>query len=286
MNFGADTSMAPVALITGTSTGIGLSVAVQMAKAGFTVVATMRNLEKAGPLRARAAQEGVPLDIRALDVESDDSVRQCVDAVRQRYGGIDVLVNNAGVGFFGSLEQTPIEAARRVMEVNYFGVWRTTQAVFPEMRERRSGRIITISSLGGMVAQPFNDAYSAAKFAVEGLMESLTQVAQHLGIHISLIQPGPVITEFINNVVPGSSDLAGKAGPYKPLFDAYISQAQAYFGTWQTGDDVARITVEAATTAKPQLRYVTSDSVRDMVARKFVNVTGSSCLAFPQLGGN
>jgi NAD(P)-dependent dehydrogenase (short-subunit alcohol dehydrogenase family) len=278
--------MAPIALVTGTSTGIGLSVAVHMAKAGFTVVATMRNLEKAERLRTRAKEEGVQLDIRALDVESDDSVRQCMEGVLQRHGRIDVLVNNAGAGFFGSLEQTPIEIARRVMEVNFFGVWRMTQAVFPAMRERRSGRILTISSIGGMLGQPFNDAYSAAKFAVEGFMESFAQVARPLGIHVSLIQPGPVITEFINNLMPGSSDLSGTPGPYKPLFDAYISQAQAYFGPWQTGDDIASITVEAATVAEPHLRYATSERVRDMVVRKFVDTTGNSALAFPRLGGN
>ncbi|MDY7228927.1 SDR family oxidoreductase [Hyalangium rubrum] len=275
--------MAPVALVTGSSTGIGLSVAVHLAKAGFEVVATLRNPEKADRLRARAAEEGVTLDIRALDVESDDSVRQCVQGVLQRHGHIDVLVNNAGVGFFGSLEQTPIEALRRIMEVNFFGVWRVTQAVFPSMRERRSGRIITMSSIGGLLGQPFGEAYSSAKFAVEGFMESLAHVARHLGIHLSLIQPGPVLTEFVNTVLVAGNGMAGEAGPYKPLFDAYISQSKAYFGPWQTGDDVARLTVEVATAAQPHLRYVTSERVRDMGARKYVDLTGATSIAFPRL---
>jgi NAD(P)-dependent dehydrogenase (short-subunit alcohol dehydrogenase family) len=275
--------MAPIALVTGTSTGIGLSVAIHLAKAGFEVVATLRNLEKAERLRTRAAEEGVKLDIRALDVESDESVRQCVDGVLRTYGRIDVLVNNAGSGYFGSLEQTPVAAVRRTMEVNFFGVWRVTQAVFPSMRERRSGRILTISSISGALAQPFGEAYSASKFAVEGFMESLAQVARHLGIHISLIQPGPVITEFLNNV---SSGMTGDVGPYKPMFDAYFTQSKAFFGPWQTGDDVARITVEAATTAAPQLRYVTSEPVRELVARKYVDPTGNTALAFPHLSGS
>ncbi|WP_375766257.1 SDR family oxidoreductase [Archangium gephyra] len=275
--------MAPIALVTGTSTGIGLSVAIHLAKAGFEVVATLRNLEKAERLRTRAAEEGVKLDIRALDVESDESVRQCVEGVLRTHGRIDVLVNNAGSGFFGSLEQTPAEALRRTMEVNFFGVWRVTQAVFPAMRERRSGRILTISSISGALGQPFGEAYSASKFAVEGFMESLAQVARHLGIHISLIQPGPVITEFMNNVTNG---MTGDVGPYKPMFEAYFSQAQAFFGQWQTGDDVARITVEAATTAEPQLRYVTSERVREMVARKYVDPSGNTALAFPRLSGS
>lgn len=275
--------MASIALVTGTSTGIGLSTAVLLAKAGFTVVATMRNLDKAERLRARATEEGVRLDIRALDVESDTSVSQCVEGVLRDHGRIDVLVNNAGAGFFGSLEQTPIEGLRRIMEVNFFGVWRVAQAVFPAMRERRSGRIITISSVGGLLGQPFNEAYSASKFAVEGFMESLAQAARPLGIHISLIQPGPVITEFMNNVRTG---MEGDVGPYKPLFEAYFTQARAYFGDWQTGDDVARFAVEAATAAQPHLRYITSDSVRDMVARKYADLTGGNSLAFPRLTGN
>lgn len=280
--------MAPIALVTGTSTGIGLSVAIHLAKAGFEVVATLRNLEKAERLRTRAAEEGVRLDIRELDVASDASVRQCLEGVRQSHGHIDVLVNNAGAGFFGAMEQTPLEVLRQLMEVNFYGVWRMTQAVYPTMRERRSGRIITISSIAGMLGQPLNDAYSASKFAVEGFMESLAQVARHQGIHISLVQPGPVVTEFINNIQNNRPTTRGldDPGPYQPMLAAYSSQANAFYGKWQTADDVARVTVEAATAAQPHLRYVTSDRVREMVARKYVDPTGDTSLGFPHLVGS
>jgi NAD(P)-dependent dehydrogenase (short-subunit alcohol dehydrogenase family) len=271
--------MAPIALVTGTSTGIGLSSAVQLARAGFEVIATMRNLEKAESLRARAAAENVRLDIRALDVESDESVRQCVQGVLQRHGRIDVLVNNAGAGFLGSMEQTSPEALRRTMEVNFFGVWRVTQAVFPVMREQRSGRVISLSSIGGLIGQPFNDAYCAAKFAVEGFMESLAPVAQKLGIHISLIEPGPVSTEFVNSVLSVSTSVQGELGPYRPMLDAYLARTMSRFEAAQTGDDVARIIVEAATTAQPHLRYLTSDAIRGLVRQKYVDVTGDAVLA-------
>jgi short-subunit dehydrogenase len=257
-----------------------------MAKAGFQVMATLRNPEKAERLRARAAQEGVELDIRALDVASDDSVRKCMEGVKERYGRVDVLVTNAGVGHFGSLEQTPDAALRRVMEVNFFGVWRMTLAVFPAMRERRSGRIITVSSIGGLLAHPFHEAYSSSKFAVEGFMESLSQVARHLGVHVSLIQPGPVITEFMNTAMTVSNGMTGEVGPYRSMFDTFLSQARASYGTWQTGDDVAQVIIEAATAAQPHLRYVTSDDVRKLVLRKFVDPTGGSAsLLHPQLAG-
>lgn len=275
-----------IALVTGTSSGIGLSAAVHLAKAGFTVVATMRNLAKAERLRARAQEEGVSLDIRVMDVESDDSVHQCVADVLKQYGRVDVLVNNAGVGFFGTLEQTPLDAARKVLEVNFFGVWRTTQAVFPIMREQRSGRIINISSITGVVALPFNDAYTSAKFAMDGLMEGLAQVALNLGIHVSLLYPGPVVTDFFTNLVPGSSSLGGMSGPYKPMFDSFLAQSQAYFAKWQTGDDIARILVDVATTPQPRLRYPTSEDVRNMMARKFADLEGNASLPFPRLTGN
>jgi NAD(P)-dependent dehydrogenase (short-subunit alcohol dehydrogenase family) len=278
--------MASIALITGTSTGIGLSAAVLMAKAGFQVVATLRNPEKADLLRARAAAEGVELDIRALDVESDASVRTCMEGVLQRYGRVDVLVNNAGVGHLGSLEQTPDAALRKVMEVNFFGVWRMTQAVFPAMRERRSGRIITVSSIGGLLAHPFYEAYSSSKFAVEGFMESLAQVARHLGVHLSLVHPGPVLTEFMNTTMAVSNGMAGNEGPYRLLCDAFFAQAGANYNVWQTGDDVARVIIEAATAAQPHLRYVTSEDVRKLVVRKFVDPTGDTSLLHPQLAAS
>jgi NAD(P)-dependent dehydrogenase (short-subunit alcohol dehydrogenase family) len=179
-----------IALVTGTSSGIGLSTAVQLAQHGFTVIATMRDIEKAGPLQARAQEVGVEIDLQRLEVQDNASVANCVQYVLQKYGHIDLLVNNAGAGFRGTMEQTSLPELRRTMEVNFFGVWRLTQAVFPTMRDAHAGRIITVTSIGGIIGQPFNDAYCAAKFAVEGFMESLAPVARRLGIAISLIEPG------------------------------------------------------------------------------------------------
>jgi len=273
--------MARVALVTGTSSGIGLSSAVALARAGFTVVATMRNLDKAGPLRARAKSDGVPLDTRRLDVQDDRSVEACVRDVLRDHGAIDVLLNNAGAGFLGTLEQTSFEDLRRTMDVNFFGVWRVTRAVLPAMRGARSGRILTVTSVGGLIGQPFNDAYCAAKFAVEGCMESLAPVLKRLGIHVSLVEPGPVNTEFVAAVrasAAGRAELANEA--YQALLSAYLAgTAEAFASVGQTGDDVATVVVEAATTAAPHFRYVTSEIVHGLVARKYVDPTGDSVLA-------
>ena len=273
--------MSKIALITGTSSGIGLDTALALAEAGFYVVATMRNLDQAGPLRQAAAAQGLALDIRPLDVQDDASVAACVQGVLQAHGRIDLLVNNAGSGFLGTLEETPMAELRAVMEVNFFGVWRVTQAVFGAMRAARSGRIVSVTSIGGLIGQPFNDAYCAAKFAVEGMMESLAPVAQRVGVQVSLIEPGPVNTEFVAAVQRKA--MSAEASPieaYTPLREAYLAGAKQAFATLgQSGADVARVIVEAATAPVPHLRYATSDLIRGLIGRKYVDTTGDAVLA-------
>jgi len=273
--------MAQIALVTGTSSGIGLSTAVLLAQSGFTVVATMRNLAKSAVLEAHAKSAGVPLDVRRLDVQDEASVEGCVREALGTYGRIDVLVNNAGAGYLGTLEQTPPDALRQTMDVNFFGVWRVTQAVFHTMRAARSGRIITVSSVGGLIGQPFNDAYCAAKFAVEGFMESLAPVAKRLGIHVSLVEPGPVNTEFVASV---QEQMVKRPQPvhedYRPMLDAYLAGTRQAFATLgQTGDDVGKVIVEAATADAPHFRYTTSEFIRGIVSRKYVDPTGDSVVA-------
>lgn len=132
-----------VALITGTSSGVGLSTAIQLAQTGFTVIATMRNTTKADLLQEQAREAGVKIEVRQLDVLDDASVATCIQQVLECHKQIDLLVNNAGAGYLGSLEQTSTEDLQRTMETNFFGVWRVTRAILPSMRAARSGRIIT-----------------------------------------------------------------------------------------------------------------------------------------------
>ncbi|MEQ1727873.1 MAG: SDR family oxidoreductase [Vicinamibacterales bacterium] len=273
--------MKAVALVTGTSSGIGLFTAVQLAQAGFTVVATMRNTAKADALKAEAATAGVELDVRALDVQDAASVTACVNGVLGDYGRIDLLVNNAGSGFLGTLEETTFEQLMQVMDVNFYGVWRVTEAVLPHMRRAGSGRIITNTSIGGLIGQPFNDAYCAAKFAVEGFMESLAPVARRLGVHVSIVEPGPVNTEFVASVREKlvQAEPTEASAAYAAMRESYLSASSQVFALAQTGADVARVMVEAATAAQPHLRYVTSDMVRGIAARKYVDLTGDSIVA-------
>jgi NAD(P)-dependent dehydrogenase (short-subunit alcohol dehydrogenase family) len=273
--------MKGIALVTGTSSGIGLHTAVQLAHAGFTVVATMRNPTSSDTLLTEAAAAGVTVDVRALDVLNQESIEQCVRGVLTEFGRIDLLVNNAGSGFLGTLEETSFDELTQVMDVNFFGVWRVTEAVFPRMRAARSGRIITNTSIGGLIGQPFNDAYCAAKFAVEGFMESLAPVAKRLGVHISLVEPGPVNTEFVATVQARRQGAAAKKGTeaYESMRTAYLAVTTEVFATLgQVPADVARVIVEAATAEEPHLRYATSAVARGIIGRKYVDPTGDSIL--------
>lgn len=270
--------MARTALITGCSSGIGLSTAIAMARDGLEVVATLRNLDKRRELETRAKDAGVDLVIRPLDVTDESSIDRCTQGVIDEFGAIDVLVNNAGFGMLGSVEQLSSESVRHVMETNFFGVWNLTRAVMPGMRERRSGHIITVTSVGGLIAQPFNDSYCAAKFAVEGMMESLAPVAGALGIKVSIVEPGPVHTEFVSSTRAASapvltSDIEG----YAPLIAAYSQSIGNVFEEHgQSGDDVAEVICEIARSDSPHLRYPTSDYARAFVAQKYTDPTGDS----------
>ena len=271
--------MSKIALVTGTSSGIGMHTAVLLAQSGYTVVATMRNLAKAAPLKQEANAHAVSLDIRHLDVQDGASITACVQDVMRTYGHIDLLVNNAGSGFLGTIEETTLEDLHQVMDVNFFGVWRVTQAVFPVMRAANSGRIVTVSSVGGLIGQPFNDAYCAAKFAVEGLMESLAPVAKRVGIHVCLIEPGPVHTEFVASVREKAARSQTAAEVYAPMRKAYLAGAMQAFATiGQQGADVGRVIVEAATAEIPHFRYPTSATMSELIARKYVDPTGDAII--------
>jgi NAD(P)-dependent dehydrogenase (short-subunit alcohol dehydrogenase family) len=269
-------STAPVALVTGTSSGTGLSTCAFLAEAGYRVVATMREPRKSDALRARVPAA----EVRQLDVQDDGSVATCLKDVLEAHGRIDVVVNNAGAGYLGTCEDTPLKDAQRVLDLNFFGVWRVTQAVLPVMRRQGSGRILAISSVGGLIGQPFNDAYCAAKFAVEGFFEALAPVAKRLGIHVSIIEPGAVNTEFVASV---ARDVAARpqpvSPPYQHMMAAYREATTAAFARGQTPDEVARVIVEVVQADAPHFRYVTSELVRGVVALKYVDPTGDSIVA-------
>ncbi|HXH48579.1 MAG TPA: SDR family oxidoreductase [Terriglobia bacterium] len=184
----------PNVLITGTSTGIGLATAVELGRAGHTVYATMRNPGRSPQLGETAARENLPVKIVVMDVDSDSSVADAVKGIHAEGGQIDVLVNNAGIGTFGAVEELPMDAFRAIMETNYFGALRCIQAVLPKMRERKRGCIVNVSSVAGRVSNSPLSAYAASKWALEALSEALAQEVKPFNVRVAIVEPGIIDT--------------------------------------------------------------------------------------------
>ncbi|MFF2345052.1 SDR family NAD(P)-dependent oxidoreductase [Pseudarthrobacter sp. NPDC058119] len=272
-----------IVLITGTSTGIGRATAFASAAAGWRTIATMRNPGHAEALRADAAEAGVELDIRILDVTDADAIEREADYCRRTYGGLDALVNNAGSAALGSVESLDMKAFRDAMEVNYFGVVAMTKAFMPLLRES-SGRVLTISSVGGVVGQPFNEAYCAAKFAVEGFLESLQPVAKSVGVGVHLIEPGAVSSEFVANAGVDAAGMLAGAGPYRPALSAYLERTTRQFASSnaQTPEEVAGIVLDTLDGPSPAFRIQTSAWARDFVSAKINDLDGSRVTSMTQ----
>ncbi|MEV0411009.1 SDR family NAD(P)-dependent oxidoreductase [Streptomyces sp. NPDC050448] len=273
---------AKTVLITGTSSGIGLAAAVAAARAGWHTVATMRDTGRADALLKAASEAGVAelVQVKRLDVTDAASAAACVAEVVAEHGRLDAVVNNAGAGFVGTIEQHGMEQVRSVMEVNFFGVVELTRLALPHLRAS-GGRVITVTSVGGVIGQPFNEAYCAAKFAVEGFMEALAPVAASTGVQVAVVEPGAVASEFVNNVRLDVPALLAEAGPYAPALQGYINHAMEAFGSGnaQTSEQAAAPVIEALTAETMPFRIQTSDWARDFVAGKLTDLDGSAVQA-------
>ncbi|MFF8770688.1 SDR family NAD(P)-dependent oxidoreductase [Kitasatospora sp. NPDC015120] len=266
-----------IVLITGTSSGIGLAAAVAAARAGFHVVATMRDPGRRGALLEAADAAGVTgrVEVARLDVTDAGSVAACVAGVLDRHGRLDALVNNAGAGRVGTVEQDGLGPVREAMEVNYFGVVEVTRAALPHLRAS-GGRVVTVTSVGGVVGQPFNEAYCAAKFAVEGFMESLAPVAATVGVAVTVVEPGAVASEFVASQGIDLPALLAAAGPYAPALDAYVARTRAAFDQAQTPEQAAGAVLDALTADRPPFRVQTSERARAFVGVKLADLDGSA----------
>jgi NAD(P)-dependent dehydrogenase (short-subunit alcohol dehydrogenase family) len=233
-----------VVLITGCSSGFGLETALAFAGRGDTTCATMRNLAKADALRKRAADDGLDVHVVALDVTDDASVAGAVTGIHESYGPIDVLVNNAGVGYDGAVETMSMDGARSLMETNFWGALRTIRAVLPDMRQRRSGVIVNVTSLAGRLPGAVYDGmYAASKHALGALSESLAGEVNPFGVRVVCIEPGFFTTEIATNAESVDNGIAGTA--YKADYDWFNSFMT---GSVQTGAD-PRIVADAIVAA-------------------------------------
>lgn len=263
-----------IALITGTSSGMGLHAAVALAKAGCDVVATVRSLDKAVELTSAADAAGVTLDVRELDVTDHAAAAQLVQDVVAQYGRLDVLVNNAGRGAAGTAEMLDMSVITAQMETNYLSVVNLTKAALPVMREQGSGSILTVTSVGGAVGQPFADAYCGAKFAVEGFMQSLSTVAYQFGVHVSVIEPAAVATKFIENAH------IEEAGPYAQYLQAYMKRTEGAFANAQSAESAGQAIADAALAKEYTFRHHTSDAAVAFSGISLGDIDGSKVFGF------
>ncbi len=255
--------MTKVILITGTSSGVGLETAIQAAKAGHKVYATMRNLERRDALDEAAKAANVELQVLPLDVQDSASVNAAVSQIIENEGRIDVLINNAGMGYVRTLEQADEADIQRIIDINLMGVIRCTKAVMPHMREARSGHVINISSVGGLVGQPFNEVYCGAKFAVEGVTEAMASyITPFFNIHFTAVEPGGITSEFANTVLKQVQETGGMLeDEYLPILQKYVGAAQARQGSdvYQSSAQVAKVILNVMNTEQPPIRIRTSE---------------------------
>ncbi|KAM3863803.1 estradiol 17-beta-dehydrogenase 1-like [Diretmus argenteus] len=270
-----------VVLITGCSSGIGLSLAVRLASdpdKTYKVYATMRNLAKKERLleRVKGLQRDT-LDILQMDVTNRQSILDARDKVVERR--VDILVCNAGVGLMGPLEVQALDVMRQILEVNLLGTIQTVQAFLPGMKVQGHGRILVTGSIGGLHGLPFNEVYCASKFAVEGACESLAMLLHQFNIHVSLIECGPVNTDFLDNLQkaePGDASLREVDAHTLSLYEEYLQHCGSVFlNASQDTDVIVKVFLEAIQSSSPAFRYYSSGIVPPLTRLKFTEPDGS-----------
>jgi NADP-dependent 3-hydroxy acid dehydrogenase YdfG len=245
-------------LITGATDGLGRAAALLLAEKGFRIFAAGRSAEKRAELDRLAVTRKLPLESVELDVCDDTSVTRAVQQIQQKAGNIDVLINNAGVGLMAIAEELKLEDLRRLYETNIFGLLRVTQAVLPQMRERKSGRILMLSSVAGILTPPTYGAYSSSKHAVEALSNALRLELYPFNVEVILIEPGYIMTNFQQTAKDqAQSYIEGSAAsPYAKIYAGAIAGAtSSRRQSKTTPEDCARVILHAIEASHPKARY-------------------------------
>ena len=256
-----------VAIVTGSSSGIGQEVSLVFARNGFTTYATMRNIQKSSNLKSILEREQLDIHFVQLDVTDENSVASAIQKISHERGRIDILVNNAGYALTGAFEDLAMDEIKSQYETNVFGLIRTTQAVLPIMRKQKSGTIVNISSGAGRFGYPTGSAYVSTKFAVEGLSEAISFELEPFGIRVILIEPGIIKTNFLNSTILArkSKDIESE---YAPLMKYVKNVINEMANNGSDPKDVADIVLDAVTTDKPRLRYLAGKDVEQLVKTK------------------
>jgi NAD(P)-dependent dehydrogenase (short-subunit alcohol dehydrogenase family) len=255
-------SESPVSVVTGANSGIGRATALHLAEAGHVVIGTVRSSARAGKLLDAAEERGVGVELVELDVASDTSVRDGFAQVIERTGRIDHLVNNAGVGGNGVVEESTSERLLEVMNVDLCGAVRCLQAVLPGMRARGSGTIVNITSIAGRLAAIAQAPYVAAKWALEGVSEQLAIEVAPFGVRVAIIEPG--VTK--SSIFGKNTDAPNESGAYGPHYERMLQMYAAGYLHATDAVEVARIVLHAIETDDPKLRYPVSWGGPEIVA--------------------
>ena len=259
--------MEKVALVTGSSSGIGFETSLALARNGFYTFATMRNISKGEKIKELAKKENLPIEIIELDVDKENSVKNTINTIIEKKQRVDVLVNNAGWGLWGSVEDVSIDEFKAQFETNFFSIIRMIQEVAPIMREQKSGHIINISSIAGRIGFPISPAYISSKFALEGLSESLRFELMPFGVNVIIIEPGMIKTNFFEPMKLGKK--AENTDAYKNITEKVLSGVKMMAQMATDPKEVSNTIIQAIKEEKPLPRYIVgNDALMFLEAKK------------------
>jgi NAD(P)-dependent dehydrogenase (short-subunit alcohol dehydrogenase family) len=261
-----------VAVVTGSSSGIGFETCLLLAKNGFITYATMRNLDKSDAIIGLKQKEKLPLEVVKLDVTNDKSVKEAIEKISNEQETIDVLINNAGYGLVGPLEELSIQEFKEQFETNVFGVIRVIQEILPIMRKQRHGTIVNISSVAGRIGFPLTSAYVSSKFALEGLSESMAYEIEPFGIKVILIEPGVIKTNFDGNLKIGkkvstTATTNNRNSPYMDITEKRIAGFKPRFENGSPPIEVAKVILNVITSKNipPESRYLVGNDAFKLI---------------------
>lgn len=257
--------MEKVAIVTGSSSGIGFETALVLAREGYYTYATMRDTKKGNQIKEVAKKENLKLEVLEIDVDKDETVQAAINKIVKEKSRIDVLVNNAGYGLFGCLEDLSMDDLKAQFETNFFGIVRTSQAVIPVMRKQKSGIIVNISSVAGRIGFPVSPAYISSKFALEGLSESMRYELSPFGINTIIIEPGVIKTNFMSSTKKSMKP----DSVYKDITNKVIMGISMMAEMGTSPQEVAKTIIKAIKSENPLFRYIVgNDAVMFLEAKK------------------
>ena len=259
--------MENVALVTGCSSGIGLETAVSLAREGHFTYATMRNMKKSGDLDKIVNDEGLPIKILELDVDDEESVDNALGKIMDEKGRIDTLVNNAGWGMWGTVEDVSIEEFKQQFETNFFSIIRMIQKIAPVMRKQKSGNIVNVSSVAGRIGFPVTPAYISSKFALEGLSECLRFELGSFGINVIIIEPGVIKTNFFDSMKMAKKSDSDSV--YNEITSKVVSGVKMMAEMGTDSKEVANTIIKSINAENPLPRYIVgNDAMMFLEAKK------------------